>query len=450
MNWPTHTDYQDAIQNPLICFAEEDLKAGTAACDMLGLPRVTSGNFASVYELSANNKRYAVRCFVRQVMGQQGRYARLCEHLGKLKMPWLVDFNYYLKGIMVRGEWYPIVKMDWVEGSPLNTWIEDNINHPEKLKAAAAQWRTLVNEMRKHHLAHGDYQHGNIMVTTKDELRLVDYDGMYCPAFGKGRSPELGHANFQHPRRLPEHYDDSLDNFSALVIYMSLLALAEEPGLWKDFYTVDNLILTSGDYKNPQNSKAFARLEASKSPIVKQLATLLKNCCMRSVTDVPWFEETIVAAEKGTLDAQVAAMPQPGTGEAASWLQDADVAAGVEGSRPAPAVSRPSPPQTPSVSRPSPAPAVSRPSPAPVAAKAAVGPTGTRVSPPHPTPQRATTPAPQPQASYASAQAGEEKPGSMRIWLIVAAIIVVGIIVLIVATRKPAAPNLAPPPAAAQ
>jgi hypothetical protein len=157
----------------------------------------------------------AVRCFVRQVMGQQGRYARLCEHLGKVTMPWLVDFNYYLKGILVRGEWYPVVKMDWVAGAPINTWIEDNINHPEKLRALAAQWRTLVNDMRKHHLAHGDYQHGNIMVTTKDELRLVDYDGMYCQSFGKGRSPELGHANFQHPRRLPEHYDDSIDNFSA-------------------------------------------------------------------------------------------------------------------------------------------------------------------------------------------------------------------------------------------
>jgi hypothetical protein len=340
--------------------------------------------------------------------------------------------------------------MDWVEGSPINTWIEDNINHPEKLRAAAAQWRTLVNDMRKNHLAHGDYQHGNIMVTPKDELRLVDYDGMYCPAFGKGRSPELGHANFQHPRRLPEHYDDSIDNFSAIVIYMSLLALAEDPALWKDFYTVDNLILTSGDYKNPQNSKAFARLEAISNPVVKQLAKLLRSCCMRSVTDVPWFEDAIVAAEKGTLEAQVAAMPEPTAVEASSWLQDSDIS--FEGTRPAPAVSRPSPaPATsrsstapaasPNVSRPSSSPAVSRPAPAGAVATASSGPTGTRVTSPRP--------AASPQQGYAPAQAGAEKPGSMRIWLIVAAVILVGIIVLIVATRKPAAPNLAPPPAGA-
>ena len=428
MNWPTHTDYQDAIQNPLICFAEEDLKAGTAACDMLGLPRVTSGNFASVYELNAAGKRYAVRCFVRQIMGQQGRYARLCEHLGKMTMPWLVDFNYYLKGIMVRGEWFPIVKMDWVEGAPLNTWIEDNLHHPDKLKALAAQWRTLVADMRKNHLAHGDYQHGNIMVTTKDELRLVDYDGMYCPAFGKGRSPELGHANFQHPRRLPEHYDDSIDNFSAIVIYMSLLALAEEPELWKDFYTVDNLLLTSGDYKNPQNSKVLARLEANKSPVVKQLATLVRTCCMRSVQDVPWFEDAVVGAEKGTLAADVAKMPEAAAG-GISWMDDSDVVS-AEGSRQSPATRQSPAAQGAQTSAPGPKPA-SRPAPS--------------VAKPAPAPARQTTPAPQP--AMASAGGGEEK-SSMRVWLIVATIALIGIIVLIVATRKPSTPNLAPPPPA--
>src|SRR3954470_22597359 len=152
MNWPTHTDYQDSIQNPAICFQEPDLKAGTATCDMLGLPRVMSGNFASVYEVTTEGKRYAVRCFVRQVMGQQGRYARLCQHLGGITLPWLVNFDYYLKGILVRGEWYPIVKMEWVEGLPINSWLDEHINEPEKIRSIAKQWRTLANDMRKHSL----------------------------------------------------------------------------------------------------------------------------------------------------------------------------------------------------------------------------------------------------------------------------------------------------------
>jgi hypothetical protein len=484
MNWPTHTDYQDAIQNPQICFAEPDLKAGTATCDMLGLPRVMSGNFASVYELSTDAKRWAVRCFVRQVSGQQGRYARLCQHLATIKMPWLVNFDYYLKGILIRGEWYPIVKMDWVEGSPLNTWIDENINNPEKLRALAAQWRLVVNDMRKHALGHGDYQHGNIMVTPADELRLVDYDGMYCPSFGKGRSPELGHANFQHPRRLAEHYDDTLDNFSALVIYTSLLALAEEPALWKEFYTVDNLILTSADYKNPQNSKGFARLQASSNPIVRQLAGLLKDCSMRSVTDVPWFEEAVAAAEAGTLEAEIAAKPEPTAAE--SWLDDATA---YEGTRPSPNLSRPSPGQN--VSRPAPAQNLSRPAPAmsqsrpapaqsqtparpasrPAPAQSAPNLKMSQPVPGQPAPRPASRPAPAPrqpgaapmavpsgssvmpksapapatQSTLNYQQEPEEKSSPARLFMMIGAVVVIILVIVIFSTKR-SAPNLAEPP----
>jgi len=123
MNWPTHTDYQDAIQNPQNCFGEPDLKAGEPKFDMLGLPRVMSGNFASVYELKTGDSRWAVRCFVRQVPGQQGRYARLSQYLASVKMDYLVNFDFILKGILVKGDWYPIVKMQWVEGLPMNQFV---------------------------------------------------------------------------------------------------------------------------------------------------------------------------------------------------------------------------------------------------------------------------------------------------------------------------------------
>src|SRR5687767_10701509 len=98
-NWPTHSDYQDAMQNPSVCFAEDELKAGEAKVDMLGLPRVMSGNFASVYELKTPQNRWAIRCFVRQVPGQQGRYARLSQYINNITMSCLVDFEYLTKGI---------------------------------------------------------------------------------------------------------------------------------------------------------------------------------------------------------------------------------------------------------------------------------------------------------------------------------------------------------------
>lgn len=350
MNWPTHSDYQDAMQNPQVCFQEPELKTGEAATDMLGLPRVMSGNFASVYELRTTPGRWAIRCFVRQVPGQQGRYARLSQYLNSLNVPYLVKFEYLLKGILVKGEWYPIVKMQWVEGSPLNTYLEENFTNPQAMHKLASDFREMLKSMRELKIAHGDLQHGNIMVTPQGELRLVDYDGMYAPVFGRGRAPELGHANFQHPRRTADYYEEGLDNFSAIVLYTTFRALAVQPGLWDKFYQVDNLLLASSDYKAPLQSATFDALKNTNDPQVQQLAELLIKTSCAGVEQVPEFEEVMKALDEGKLDKlelrnpATAAAPEPFKQKLEALKTAAAATSGqysgsrpVEMSRPAPA-----------------------------------------------------------------------------------------------------------------
>ena len=357
-SWPSHTDYQDAIQNPHICFEAEDLKVSEVGCDMLGLPKVMSGNFACVYSVTTGGQRYAIRCFVRQVLGQQGRYARLSQNLCGLGLPCMVTFDFILRGIKVKNEWYPIVKMQWVDGLPLNQHLEECFDNANTMRDLAAKWRVLMKGLRENLLAHGDLQHGNVMVTTDGEFRLVDYDGMFTTAF-RGKSPELGHINFQHPRRTPDYYNEDLDNFAALVIYTSFLALASEPELFKKFYTGDNLILLSADYRNPTQSEAFKRLKENKDPKVQQLATLLERLCMVDVSKVPGFEDTLVALDNGTLgnlmDAApaVAATSAPAAPAAVDWLQPAAPEPVRTGGGPA-APAAPAPKPTPAAPRPAP------------------------------------------------------------------------------------------------
>jgi hypothetical protein len=290
------------MQNPHLCFDQPDLKAGTTVCDMLGLPKVCSGNFASVYELHTQNSRWAIRCFVRQVLGHQARYARLSQHLSGVALEYMVKFEYIAQGIMVQGQWYPIVKMEWVDGLPLNMFVEANIHDPKVLLHLALEWRMVLRRLKENRLAHGDLQHGNVMVTRNNELRLVDYDGVYAPSFGKGRSPELGHANFQHPRRTPDYYDETLDNFSALVIYTSLLALSTEPALFQKFYTGDNLIFTAADFKAPSQSAVFTRLKQNPFFGVQTLSNFLELCCRVPAEKVPDFNAVMSALDCGTVD----------------------------------------------------------------------------------------------------------------------------------------------------
>ena len=127
ITWPTHTDYLESLQEPKHSFDSQELRDCIVATDLFGLPRVTSGNFASVYEITTTeNQRWALRCFVRQVAGQQGRYALLSQYLSGVKVPWLVSFDYIQKGVLVQNEWYPVVKMQWIDGLPLNQYLEEH------------------------------------------------------------------------------------------------------------------------------------------------------------------------------------------------------------------------------------------------------------------------------------------------------------------------------------
>ena len=87
MKWPNPTDYQDAVQNPHICFTDPELKAGMPTLNAMGLPRVASGNFASVYQIQNGQKKWAVRCFLRQAKDQQQHYTHISQHLQSIRLP---------------------------------------------------------------------------------------------------------------------------------------------------------------------------------------------------------------------------------------------------------------------------------------------------------------------------------------------------------------------------
>ena len=227
--WPGTPNFSEAIQNPRLCFKGTELEAGVVATHPRGMPLVWSGNFACVYKVSVGGRTYAVRCFTREVKDQQDRYNRLNEYLINVLSPSFVDFKYVEHGINVRGTWYPIVKMEWVEGEQLSNSVESKLDDPDTLRDIADRWQKTATSLHVLGIAHNDLQHGNVMVQADGKIRLVDYDGMFLPRLRGQRSPEEGHKNFQHPLREAEDYDDYVDNFPSLVIYLSLLALASDP-----------------------------------------------------------------------------------------------------------------------------------------------------------------------------------------------------------------------------
>lgn len=296
MACPSGSDYSDAVQNPSSCFNDPELKRGVVATNSMGLPIVASGQFASVFEVRAGPKRWAVRCFTRQPPNDQvEHYAALTKHLATLRLPMLAEFHHQQNGILIRGRRYPVVKMGWVEGEPLNNFVEIILRHdPKALLSLADRWRSMASELSKHRIAHGDLQHGNVLITKQGEFRLVDYDAMFVPALAGRACPEIGHQHFQHPKRAAKHYDQRLDHFSLLVIYTSLKALASDTSLWS-LSNGDSLIFQAADFKQPENSEVFQRLGANREADVRSLSVALRNCCIGKPEAVPPLEQLLTS-----------------------------------------------------------------------------------------------------------------------------------------------------------
>jgi hypothetical protein len=297
VTWPNPNQYAEAIQNPKQCFADPALQRGTVVLNKYRLPRPISGNFATVFEVAGSGRKWAVRCFLREGTNLQQRYAAITEHLSRNPLGCMVGFEYLPQGIRVGAKWFPILKMDWMLGAPLDRYIEDHLNAPAKLEALANQWLILCRSLRQADLAHGDLQHGNILVTDQDQFKLIDYDGMYIRAVIGLPQNEIGHRHYQHPSRTS---DDGIlasnfrnvDNFSTQVIGLSLYALSIDATLWaKTGAGVENLLFRDVDYADPSRSATLQLLRKHSDSRIRTIGQRMGEAiAARNFLDVPAFE----------------------------------------------------------------------------------------------------------------------------------------------------------------
>jgi hypothetical protein len=288
-DYPTPSDYQEAVQVPESSFADSALQTATPRTNVLGLPQPITGAFAAVFPMTTDTDRpVAVKCFLKDVSKQRARYEAVADHLETVELDALVDFDYQTEGIRVAGTDYPILKMEWVEGTVLNRFVEEHLGAPDTLARLAEAWANLMADLESKELAHGDLQHGNVLVQNGDDalqLRLVDYDTTYVPALEGWRSAEVGHRNYQHPDRTDTDFGPFLDRFPALAIYTALRACAVRPSLWERYNTGENLLFRDSDFYEPEQSPLFEEL--AKMEPVAALVEALRTACYVEPSDVP-------------------------------------------------------------------------------------------------------------------------------------------------------------------
>lgn len=236
-----------------------------------------TGGFTVVFPVEVNGEKWAFRCWYHEIGNVAKRFKIISEYLNKLNSPYLCEFVYCDEGIVVDGMTFPTTRMKWVEGETLDIFIERNKNNPSALKALASSFVEMVDYLHKHHIAHGDLQHGNIIVDN-GEITLVDYDSMYVPGLDGNSDIVIGKAEYQHPkRRDAKIVTEKLDYFSELVIYLTLMAVAKSPDILERFPVTDSGLFKASDWTDLEQSKAYKALKDIRDDEIDLLLHILAD-----------------------------------------------------------------------------------------------------------------------------------------------------------------------------
>ena len=124
----------------------------------------------------------------------------------------------------------------------------------EQYKKMSEDFWEICRKMKKAGVIHGDISANNITVNQEGRLKLIDYDSLYIPSQGYTGPSDCctGTAGFQHPTRIADR-TPSDDNFSQLIIYVTLLAYSYDPKLNRGEGGRDVMLFSASELENIDN-----------------------------------------------------------------------------------------------------------------------------------------------------------------------------------------------------
>ena len=211
---PNVVDIIQSIQVPQL-IKDTFICKGKPILDGRGRPIHYTGGFAVAFPFMVNGEKWAFRCWSADIGNVENRLRTLSKELSNQNLPYFCDFTYEAEGITINGETFPTTRMRWIDGQTIKDYLCNNKDDSNKIKQLANNFLTMCNELHKRKIAHGDLQHGNILVDDIGSLFLIDYDSVFLPALKGVDDIISGLADYQHPKRKDnKHASEKLDYFS--------------------------------------------------------------------------------------------------------------------------------------------------------------------------------------------------------------------------------------------
>lgn len=212
-----------------------------------------------VFKTEFKGKFYAIRFFLHDDPDLFRRYAEIESFLRTRTFSWSVPFE------LLDKEYYPAIKMDWVDSLSFSEYLDSIISNPELISRLQLQLVALSQSLESSGIGHGNLNLKHIRLVKQEQehvLKLIDYDSMFIPAFKERDSLRVGTIGFQHPMRLASDFSETIDRFSFWIFLTALEAFKTDPSLWinsdeNGYDKSKQIFFTYQDFAFPQQSGAF-------------------------------------------------------------------------------------------------------------------------------------------------------------------------------------------------
>jgi serine/threonine protein kinase len=223
-------------------------------------------------------------------------------------------------GITIAGVKLPAILMEWIDGPTLFEAADHAASESNStvLQALAASFHEVSVALSRARITHGDLAPDNLMMRSNGDLVCVDLDTIQWPRM-RVRSRQDGSPAYQHPRpgATPRHQDA----YASLVLYTSLMVLADAPGIRQRVgHEVGvhggGLVFSSWDLADPASSLAFSLAREQVGARSRRLLDLL----VRASEGEPYRTPDIL--EEAFALAPEDVQRRPGTPDPSSNTQD--------------------------------------------------------------------------------------------------------------------------------
>ena len=252
-----------------------------------------NGAFCQCFPLVHNSNKVCFRCWVEDEKREEHlqHILDVSRCIGSRQYKYVVKkYEYIHQALRVNDIVIPAVIMEWIEGDVLLAYVKKNRHNQFIIKSIAEKFYTMVRYMLDKGMAHGDLSGHNIIVTSSKELVMIDYDTLFIAGYtAENVVPSTGGiVCYQHPHRTTLKYlSAEMDYYSQLVIYLSLLIVAEKP-------EIVNIRATHGLVFQEEDLRDLSTLK--KSQVYKDVSAI-KN------QEIQLYLKELVRAISGPLSA---------------------------------------------------------------------------------------------------------------------------------------------------